>query len=195
MRFLVHAIDRLLRRRLGIYEYTDDPRCIVRARAMRAERPLPVPDGEVPAGAKILELHFWNERLPPLPENGADVRWGVRAYHMAVVSYRLLADHLRARPELAEVEALGGVTVLFTARGENRVKGIFPRLGFKATPCPPPALGRFGQLWENFHTWMIMWAYNAVTLRQRRFLKLERSQFWMRKEDFLRRYGGEEDSA
>jgi hypothetical protein len=66
-------------------------------------------------------------------------------------------------------------------------------LGFVVQPYHSP-LGSFGEFWENFYSWAIMWAYNAVSLRQRHLLQLRRSEFWMSIADFLRRYGADEES-
>lgn len=61
------------------------------------------------------------------------------------------------------------------------------RLGFMVLPYHSP-LGRFGEFWENFYTWMIIWAFNAASLRHRHLHRLRRSEVWMSVDEFLRRY-------
>ena len=62
------------------------------------------------------------------------------------------------------------------------------RLGFAVRPHHS-ALGRFGEFWENFYTWWVMWTYNPRSLDGRRLIRLERMEIWIQAENFLRRYG------
>ena len=77
--------------------------------------------------------------------------------------------------------------VLFAAGDGSSGERLFTRLGFTVFPYQSP-LGRFGEFWENFYTWALMWAYNAVSLRQRQLLALDRTESWITSGEFLRRY-------
>ena len=188
MRSLVRGFDRFLRWALGVYEFCDDPDCLLRVRLTAAAHAVALPDRDVPAGAPILELHLWNERIPPLPPAGPDLAWAVKTQRMLMASFRALAGQMRRDRRLAGVQAVGGATVLcFTGDDSGGVK-LFERLGFTVCPYHSP-LGRFGEFWENFYTWAIMWAFNEATLRRRRLLRLRRSEIWMTTAEFLRRYG------
>jgi hypothetical protein len=61
-------------------------------------------------------------------------------------------------------------------------------LGFTVLPYHNP-LGRFGEFWENFYTWWIMWTYNQASLRHRRLFRLVRAEVWMTMAELLSRYG------
>jgi len=56
MRSIIHAIDWLLRKCNGVFEFCDDPDCVFRVSIGVSKYPLRVPDGEIPAGTKVLEV-------------------------------------------------------------------------------------------------------------------------------------------
>lgn len=188
MKPLIRAIDRHMRRRLGVFEFADDPECVFRVSYARTSRTLAVGGREIPPGAPVLELHFWNEQLPPLPPEGPDLSWAVRGQRQWATSCRLLAAFLRNDPRASEVVALGGVTVLFSPGDGSGAERLFRRMGFALSPARC-SLGRFGQLWENLYAWLLMWSFNQATLRHRSLLRLRRTSFWTTVDDFVTRYG------
>jgi hypothetical protein len=112
----------------------------------------------------------------------------LRASRMVVRSFRVLAREMHRDPRMADVQALGGATALFGLGDDSGGERLFTRLGFTLFPYQTP-LGRFGEFWENLYSWALIWAYNAVSLRQRRFIRLRRTECWMSTAEFLRRYG------
>ncbi|MCX7682286.1 MAG: hypothetical protein N2508_10065 [Anaerolineae bacterium] len=184
MRTLIRHFDRLLRHVLGVVEFCDDPEGLLRVRMTAAAYEVHLPDRTVPAGAPVLELHLWNEHVPPLSPAGPDLAWAARSRRMLIASLRSLAHQMETEAWLSKVQAIEGVTVLVSLGGE----GFFKRLGFMILPYRNP-LGRFGEFWENLYTWMIMWTFNQASLRQRHLLHLRRNAIWMSREEFLRRYG------
>lgn len=188
MKSLIRCFDRFLRWVLGVFEFCDESDCLLRVRRASAAHTVILPERHIPAGAPILELHLWNEHIPPLPPTGSDLAWAVRSQRMLIASLRTLARQMRHDSRLDGVKAVGGVTVLFFAGDGSGGAKIFERLGFAVCPYHNP-LGRFGEFWENLYTWAIMWAFNAVSLRRRRLLRLRRSEIWMATDEFLRRYG------
>lgn len=184
----VHILDAGLRRALGVFEFEDRPDGLLRVRLTRAARAIALPEGLIPKGAPVLELHLWNEHVPPLPEAGPDLAWAAQVRSRLVASFRALGRAVARDPRFAEVQAVGGVTVLCFAGDGRREVRLFERLGFVVRPYRSP-LGRFGEFWENLYTWAIMWAYNAATLRRRRLLRLRRGEIWMTAAEFRRRYG------
>jgi len=188
VRPLIFLLDRLLRRAYGIFEFSNEPTCVLRLRVKRVPRALPLPGGQIPAGATVLELHLWNEHIPPLPKEGPDLVWAVQARRQLIASLRAVAQELRHNERLAQAQAIGGVTVLISASGPQGGEELVSRMGFTVVPCHRP-LGRFGEFWENLYTWGLMWAFGAVSLRRRRFLGLRRVELWISREEFLCRYG------
>ncbi len=194
MRSLIRLLDRFLRWAQGVFEFWDDPDCMFRVGLARARHAIPLPDGEVPAGAKVLAVHFWNEHMPRIPPGGPDLAAAVRGRRMLDTSFRALGRELHHNPLLAGVQALGGGTVLVHTDAGPVNQEFFERLGFTIFPYHSP-LGRFGEFWENLYSWGLMWTFNQVSLRQRHILRLHRSEMWMSRVEFMRRYGSSENTA
>lgn len=188
MRRLIRLLDRLLRKQQGVFEYWDDPDCMFRASTGRAQHEIDLPDGEIPAGAKVLQLHFWNEHMPQIASDGPDLAVAIRGQRMLIASLRAFAHWVQCNPDRANGKAIGGATVLFAAGDASSGERLFQRLGFSVFPYQSP-LGRFGEFWENVYTWALMWAFNAVSLQNRRLLQLRRTEVWMSTDEFLARYG------
>lgn len=189
VRRLIRVIDRILRRLSGVFEFCDRPDCIFRVSIGRARYPLSVPGGRIPSGAKILELHFWNEHMPPMPGGRAALGPAVRLRRMVASSTHLLAEAMRTDPRMAGVEAVGGVTPLFSPGDRSPAEGIFLRLGFCVTPHKNP-LGRCMEFWEELYAWLLMRAFTPWDQARRSLRGLRRSDFWMSADQFLRLYGG-----
>lgn len=188
MRALVRWFDDLVRRVEGVFEFCQHADCILRLQLGRARREIDLPGTKIKAGSPVLYLHLWNERLPPFPSGGADLAWANLARRKFISSLRAVAEEIRRNPDLSEVRAVGGVTVLLDLPGGNGGIKLMERLGFSIFPVHHP-LGHFGEFWENLYTWALMWTYNPGTLRGRRLLKLKRVEIWISRDDFLRRYG------
>ncbi|MHB1542767.1 MAG: hypothetical protein ACYCYH_15940, partial [Steroidobacteraceae bacterium] len=137
----IWGLDRWLRHRLGIYEYSTVPRCLLRAERCSADGPTELADGvRVRAGDPLLRLHLWNERVPPMGPQGPSMAWARRIEQDLAVSLRELARHLAPQA--------GGDPVLesFPDTSSCRSRQHLPYLG----PCKPwglqGPLGRFAVL-------------------------------------------------
>ncbi len=183
MRPLIRFIDRQLRHRMEVFEYSDRPDCLFRARILEAPEPLPVPDGEIAAGTRVLELHFWNEHMPPLPAHGPSLGWAARGARLVKHSLQDLAGRLESDARFAGVEAIGGSNLLFTTGMGRATDRAFERMGF-ALSEPPPA-GRWQEVGEKIHACMLMWAYNQASLREARWRRMRRGRFWTTRQRFL----------
>lgn len=191
-RWIVRRFDALLRRLLGVYEFTQDERCLLRLGRGRCRRPIRLADGTTLArGDPLLTIHLWNERLPPMPAGGADVAWVVRFLEAWACSLDLLAEYWRTRPELAACRALQGVFALPGKANRRAHERALHRLGFEIVYLRRTPWRRFTDFWENLYNWAILWAYNPASLRWRRLLELERCQLWMPRSRLLPA-GGEE---
>jgi hypothetical protein len=188
MRALIRHFDTLVRRANGVLEFCDDEECLLRLQVARAPRTLHLEGQVVEAGEPVLILHLWNEHIPPLPQTGPDLAWAVRGYRMFIRSLCAVARQMQNDPRLAGVRAVGGVTVLFGPAGNSDKASLVQRLGFSVMPYHGP-LGRFGEFWENFYSWWIMWTFNAASLQHRRLVHLRRVEIWMPVERFLNHYG------
>ncbi|MBF6594689.1 MAG: hypothetical protein IVW51_09595 [Thermaceae bacterium] len=193
MRGLIRQFDALLRRIEGVFEFCDDPNCLLRLQLAKARHPLHLEDLEVPKGTPVLELHLWNEHLPPLTDEGPNLLWASRTGHLFVRSLQAVAQTLQQDSRLAGVRAVGGYTALLA---KERLGGVnlMRRLGFQVMPYGS-SLGRFGEFWENLYSWWLIWAFNQPSLRQRKLLDLQRAEIWMSVEEFLRRYSVSPDDT
>lgn len=191
MRALVRRFDAVIRRIEGVFEFCHQQDCILRLQLGRARRAIELPEIKLNLGSSVLFLHLWNERLPPFPPGGADLAWANLARHKFLSSLRAVAAEIRRNPCLSEVQAIGGVTVLIDLPGASGSAKLMERLGFRVFPVRNP-LGRFGEFWENFYTWALMWTYNPGTLRGRNLFRLKRVEIWISREEFLRRYGNKD---
>lgn len=187
MRFFVRGIDRLFRLLQGVYEFSTSPTCLLRLRHTQVPHSLVLPDGEIPAGALVVELHMWNEHMPPFSDKGPDFAWALKVQRMSISSFRAVAAHLRGHPRIQEIKAIGGATAMLLPDIPSGGVSLMRRLGFTVFPYHNP-LGKFGEFWENFYTWLLIWTFNAASTRHRSPLLLRRSEIWMSTDEFLRRY-------
>lgn len=188
MRRIIRGLDVVIRRLKGVYEFSAETNCLLRLRLTSASHELRLPDVEIPAGSSVLELHLWNERVPPMPEKGPDLAWALKVQRMSIASFQAVAAHIRNDRQLANVKAIGGPTAMLTPGDPSGGESLMRRLGFVIFPYVNP-LGRFGEFWENLYTWMLIWTFNAPSARHRQVLRMRRSEIWMSVEEFLRRYG------
>jgi hypothetical protein len=189
MRAVIVWFDGLLRRLSGVFQFTDDPRCIFRLQLTNTRHDVRLSDGTVVRkGDPVLGLHFWNEHLPPIGPEGSDVAWGARAARMTHSSLGAIASWLQDHPELADRQVIGGTTVLIESCLTGGTARLIRRLGFDIFPFES-VLGRFGEFWENLYTWGLMWAYNRASLRRKRLLRLRRTEIWMRVDKLVARFG------
>jgi len=186
MRKAIRLFDKGLRHALGVFEFCEVPDCLLRVRVTIAPHNLALQGWAVPKGVPILELHLWNEHIPPLPPSGPDLVWAVQMRRRLTISFQTLADQVQRDPRFANVQAVGGITVLLSPGSDPGGEKLFQRLGFRVFPYHNP-LGSFGEFWENFYSWWIMWAFNPATLRHRRLIGLQRSEVWMPIDEFISR--------
>jgi hypothetical protein len=188
MRIVIRHFDALLRRVYGVYEFCDDVNCVLRLQVTQTSRALCVPGQEVRVGEPVLLLHLWNEHIPSMPSGGPDLSWAAQMRRLFLHSLRDVAVQMTSDPLLARVCAVGGDTVLLSPDTDSGGRRFLERLGFTILPYRS-ALGRFGEFWENFYTWWLMWTYNVTSLRHKRLFHLHRAEFWMLADEFLNRYG------
>ena len=188
MRPVIYRFDAYLCRRTGVFEFTDDIDCILRLQQTYARHNLTLPGCVVQAGSPVIQMHLWNERIPAIPEAGPDVAWAARTWRLFYHSLRLAAGYIQANPKMAQAQALGGETAVFSPDPQDSGAKFFDQLGFTVTPYHRP-LGSFGEFWENFYSWWIMWAYNPASLKGLTISHMRRTEIWVEMEAFLTRFG------
>jgi hypothetical protein len=189
LRRLIRNFDRMLVRIYHVIEFTDAPQVILRIQFRQMPHQRALSDVTIAQGADVLMLHMWNERAPLIPPEGPDLLWALSLLRQMDASLAALASYLQDNPALPHVQAIGGVTAHIRLQGPGGGRSLLEELGFQVFPFHRPA-GAFGEFWENFYTYWLMWAYNPNTLRHRHLLSLERAEFWMSRAAFLDRYTG-----
>jgi hypothetical protein len=162
------AFDVRQRRRQAVFEYSRDPACIFRLDISLARRLLTLHDGtRVNAGERVARLHFWNEQIPKMPEDGATIGWARRMHRAIGFSLFELARYLAERPDLADVAVICGDVPSATKSQSGQLARIMARYGFETIA----ELGRlsFGErlhrFGENILISLIVLAHNAGALR------------------------------
>jgi len=206
LRAAVRGLDTLLRLRYGVHEFSRSPGCIFRVGPAHSPADMHLADGlVVRRGEPIADLHLWNEHIPPLPPEGADMRWAVGFYRLMRSSLQELADYLETEPRYRTAAAVRAVgSVMAKAPGRSSAGGGGPRppapleefaarLGFEVLDPhgnrPPSRWRRFAEAWDNGFNLVLVWVYNPPSLRTRGLGGLRRVQLWMSRERFLARYG------
>lgn len=191
MRWLVRSFDVWLSRRLKVFELNQDSDCILRLQVSRSRRPLYLKDCQIERGELVLMLHLCNDRVPHFIASTPDLAWAKTTQRLMLNSFGLVAHYLVKHPELQPVRAIGGVTILLDASGHQGGVRLVERLGFTVIPYAS-SLGSFGEFWENFYSYLLIWAYQPASLGYRPPLKLKRQEFWISAAEFIRRFGNEQ---
>jgi hypothetical protein len=188
LRRLIRGFDAWLSRLEGVRPFTSDPRVILRIQTGQASWDIALPNLTLARESPVLYIHLWNERMPAIPPAGPDLAWARSAERLLIHSFRSLAAHLQATPPLLAARAVGGHIAQLSLRSRSGGRVLFEQLGFRLFPYHRP-LGRFGEFWENFYAWWLMWAFNPASASHHPLLGLERLEFWMTMDEFLLRFG------
>jgi len=190
-RSVISRFDYFLRRLYGIREFTPEDDCIVRIAFRKSARELTLSDGtKILKGETIGELHFWNERIPPMPKDGPDLAWGLEFHRLMRRSLIELARYIESAPEWEEVRAFKGETAVDSPEGVKQATELIGRLGFDLLPLGR-SISRLKPLlefWENIYLWGLIWTFNPASLKGKRLVDLQRCQIWISRRRLLERY-------
>lgn len=165
---LLEPLDRQLRLRQGVSEYTTSTDCIFRMQLIVSCDDIVLSDNSrVIPGDRVVDLHLWNEHVPAMPKDGPTLAWARRTQHCIEISLRELARYLAERPGLDDIRAIRGNMSFGSSASSDRIARLAGRYGFERISAPQPAsIGawahRFG---ENILVSMLALARNARSLR------------------------------
>jgi hypothetical protein len=166
---LIFALDRRLRRRQGVFEYTADPACVFRLQISRCDRDRALRDGtRLQSGQRFAQLHYWNEHMPPIPRGGPTIAWGRELHRRIQVSLAELARYLESRPDLGDIQVVFGDVPSGVQEKFGQIGRIMAHYGFEVIPEPhgltfAQRLHRWG---ENMLISLIVFAQNAGALHR-----------------------------
>jgi len=186
----VFALDARLRRRYAVVEYTHNPSCVFRLQIVRSQSDLVLRDGtRLRPGERVVQLHYWNEQIPPVPQTGMTIGWARQMTHSLEISLRELARYLADRSDLSDIAVISVDAVATMGQESGQLTRIMARYGFEAIARPPPLpiaerLRRFG---ENILIALRIFAQNARALRS---LTHGRIPFFLSRRALEHRFGG-----
>lgn len=187
-RLAVRGLDALVRRASGIRAFTDDPQCLLRVAFRHSPYHRVLNDGtEIHKGDPVLELHFWNERLPRMGPQGPDMAWALRFMVQLRHSLRLLARYVATDPRARQIVAVYGYTyITWDERDPQRL--MLTRLGFTFFLHPPPRTlwQRISRFFTLGYTWALVWTFNPSSLKTRTFTRERLVEVWMSRQHLLR---------
>jgi len=189
---LVVAIDRRQRRRLGIWEFSDDPQCILRLGLAVGRTGVELADGTVVRpGEHVGVVHLWNERMPQMDPTGPDLAWAKAFNRRLVHSFRLLARYVATASALEHIHAFGGELCLAYSPGVIR---LLRRLGvevFDPVPLHGP-IERTVDLGMRLWAWLLRRAFNPESARHLRLSDLQRRPAWFSRRTLIALHGPED---
>lgn len=177
----------MLRAAYGIGEYSQDEDCIFRVRPIHAPRALKLIDGEIPEGAELLQIHLWNERMPPIPAGGANLAWGKRFRQAMDNGFHHLARQIEQDPAFRNVRAIGGTSLLMTAQRSPSTARLWERYGFELSAAPD--VSWLLNLTDRFYGWLLLTEFQQVHPSLWEMFRLPRRDSWISRAEFLKRYG------
>jgi len=190
------GLDHWLVRRNGAFEFSDNPACMLRVAKSVAETAITLSDGvAVRKGDPILELHFWNERIPQASATHG-LGWGGRFGRQLIRSFGELAVAVERDPRLREAVAVRGRLSFAGARSRDEMRRFahWFALETPAQARPPSLAGRLHAVGEDIWQLALSYAYNPGCLRDRQAVRV-RDDLWMSKATLLARYGDGRSAA
>jgi hypothetical protein len=188
---VVFGLDRILRRCHSIIEYTSDPNCILRIKLGRHDEDIVLSDGtRSGAGARIIDLHLWNEQIPRMPKQGASIAWALQMNACFRFSLEALARYLARRPDLDDI-ALIRCNMAFGGPDRNaQMVRLISRYGFELVPAATAVTlaERGRRCGENILISLMVLARNSTALRPDT-LRRGRTQVFLSRRALDQRYG------
>jgi hypothetical protein len=186
----VALVDALIRTYYGIYEFTDDPKCLLRVALGQARSAVRLSDGtRVENGELIGTLHFWNEHLPRYAPDGPDLRWACAMRDQMRRSLCSLAEYVEREPAWREIRALRGEAALSTRLGIMQVERVGERYGFeRVSPTDHSFLRRVHAVGEALTLWSLTRAFNPAAVARQPFIR-DHHELWLSRSSLLERYG------
>jgi hypothetical protein len=162
----VFALDRWLRRRRGVFEYSFEPQCVFRLEQRSSDDTLVLADGtRLRAGARVLALHLWNEHFPLMGPGGPSVAWAHKVSRAIRASLQELARYLAQRSDLSDVGVLYADVRVSGASQAVRAARLLARYGFEVASASVDRRGMPQRIADALFVLMMAGATNPCTLR------------------------------
>jgi hypothetical protein len=180
--------DAILRSYYGIYEFTDDPDCVLRVGLSQARAPVSLSDGtDIEVGELVGTLHFWNEHMPRYSERGPDLGWACAVRDRVIHSLRAFSEYVESEPGWRDLRAVRTETAIPARLGALQIMRVFHRYGFERVATDSSLLARLHGLGECFVLWGLTRAFNPAALPRQPFLR-DRHELWISRAMLRMRY-------
>jgi hypothetical protein len=190
LRGLIRRFDAWVRARQGFVEFSTSPACVLRVVPGKAEYPVRLSDGAVvEIGESILDVHFWNERIP-VASGGLGLGWGGQLGRRMLQSFAELAIAIETDPRIKDAVAIRGRLPFDSARGPEETHRFGAWFGLESAgpQIRISAARRAHDLFEDLWLFALAWTYNPKSLAGRSLLR-RRDDLWMSKEKLIERHG------
>jgi len=191
----MRGIDALLRRQLGISEFTADPECLIRISQTRARRLVVTPSGDViRPHARVLQIHLWNEHVALISQTGSTAAWGNLFKRRMRHSLALLSRHIEEAPQYRDIAAITASPTFPDRFGPLTLTRVCEYFGWEIV-APEHRYKHFHSVhaWlDSLLVWGLIWAFNPTALRGRG-ASFSRIEVWMSRSRLLDRYAPRTD--
>jgi hypothetical protein len=188
---MIFALDARLRRHQAVVGYSSHPSCVFRLGIARSHRTLVLQDGtRLRSGQQMIELHFWNEHIPPVPLNGATIRWARQMQKSISISLRELTCYLSSRPDLRDICVICGNVPSATKAQCRQIEHIMGYYGFETVMESEPLQlhEQIHRLGENILISLTIFAQNAAALRLDTLMRV-RVPIYLSRRQLERKFG------
>lgn len=176
---IIRRIDIYLRRRQGIFEFNEDPRCVFRLSVHPFKGSHRWPDGtQIADGTVVGELHLWNEHFAgfSIVGCGGDLR------SRFTYSLRALEQFVAADPPLASLPGFFAESWVPADHGQGSpgVARSFVRWGFQIDHESDKL-----EFWDQLYVRLLTRTFNPGAPRG----PLRRVRIWLSRDELSRRFG------
>lgn len=189
-RHMVLTVDRTLRKRLGIFEFCQNPDCALRIAQFRTKIHAKFPDGtSIPQGTGVIELHVWNEHVETLLAGKASL---VRAKILQREMHRslqYLARYVRTHPKMADAEIIHARLVMPIGDRLTQFESLAQTYGFSVNVPEAKGLRKLHDYFEDCLVHALVWTFNPHSFGRKQ-QPLQRLELWMGRNQLLNRYLG-----
>ncbi len=188
LRRLVRVADAGLRRIGGVSEFETADNGLLRIAKGHTEHNFVFRDGtRVSQGQAVIDLHLWNEHLPPFPHGGPELGWKKRVRQQLMASLHRLAFRIVDDTRLQGAQALRMTISIPLLGQQSLLASLLISAGFEAGELASrkSTILRF---LDNIWAWLLTWTYNPRALAGWRFNRT-RAEFWMSRARCLALYG------
>ena len=181
VRKAIARFDGYLSQCCGVKPFSPDERCLLRYAAISSSCAFDLSDGTVlRRGDLVIDLHLWNEHIPPEPKQGPDLAWARVVAQRMKHSLTLLAEAMDTRPEFEGAKAVRAKTnfVGWGAQNES-LSRLIGRFGFEDVDEGVSSVPeRVHDAFENILIGALTWTHNPEALRLETLIR-QRRPVWM----------------